>query len=1083
MRHRSPDPKTSLLEINNEHRREIVKVYLLLRGLLLLVSLTILALAPELIPNTGDLISLRPLWVAWWLFFGWSIPLYLISWLGLRGQPLGWTDGLISLSIIPDGYALFLAARVTGGAESLLYHSVYFLIAVHSYHFPPFRSRSQNGKRRFLLLLPTALLSVIVAMAIYCSLASSSSAPWTQYGIEFALQFLTATAFVLVRRSNLKRAESLALSEENLQTAQQSLEVARKTESDLLQAMNRVSNLAQSQDEDQFVSHLRTLTIKIRENFACEFCALGQVQDGEIKTRVHDCAQPHTRKGEQVLQDLRSHQLGKGLIGRLVAEGRLFRWNSRDGKDFAELSDEELAALGIGLDRVGTRQLRDSVLISDKILHVLVAPFTTQDEAQEEAGNTRTNKKPTPLGYLLLYNRGSTDRPVQTGFSEDDEKRIRTLSQQLAVAIANFRAHRDEALRAEQESFFNTLTRTQDLDVLFTEVLSYLNETYSSRVASLWLLTEDGFGTHEEKMRVVLRSVQVAAKQQQDNKETKTLAEQLTNLNVFSLDECFIGRFFRDSGTDPRITDIPDITKETDCWAKCADAIGTPHLVAIPRRRHPDPPSGDSPPTATGPASLGTQLLGIICFRPHSPFRLTEEHRQELERFATHVAILMEQIRYRRRYRQIEVLKDGLPQLRFSDLSEFYSDLVDLVRNVLNAEACSFLTSGTDGELILKASTAEKAQRTHLDGRLELLQIQDYLGQPVYGSDEPSITRRIAELETTTLIYDVHRNPELSRSFMEVTETGEHHSLIGAPIRQKGKVLGVLRCINKKKQGSLLPVFVQGDKEFLDLIVGIMTRFIENAEASASKRDFLNQLAHELNTPLNALQGQINYLGEVSRGGWSLRSPEKQFGYLREQAEFLQFIVRDLQVQFGQGGRSRVRYHFSTCLDLKPRIERLKKFLLPTARYDRQIDIKTNTLEMPDLYVDPYRMEQVIFNLLQNAVKYSRTAGGDILLSYDLIEIPEADGTSKPWHRIQVQDWGIGVLKSDQPILFEEYRRGSNVEGAPSGTGLGLAVAKRIVEAHGGRLHIVKLKNPTLFAVDLPDHLTQRPPTDEHSSD
>ncbi len=1067
MRLDSPDPKTSLSEISNEHRREVITVYLILRGLFLLASLAILIFAPELIPNSNGLTSLRQLWTAWWIFFGWSIPLVVISWKGLRGKSLGWADTFISLSIFPDGYALYLAAQATGGAESLIYHSVYFLIAVHSYHFPPLSSRQQQSHLRLLLLVPTAALSVVVAMTIFCFLAVQPTHPLHHF-IEFALQLLTAIAFVLVRRSNLTRAESLASSEDNLYRAQQSLQVARKIESDLLEAMNRVSSLAQSQDEEQFVGHLRQLTLKIRENFVCEFCALGLVQDGVIKTRVHDCLGGHTPKGEEVLQDLKIHQLGEGLIGRLVEEGRLFCWNTKEGEDFAELSDEEIERFDLDLNREGICRIRDEVLDSGTIRHVLVAPFASQDEQTSEAGHPQATEKSKPLGYLLLFNRQSTSESSLSGFSEDDKQRIQTLSQQLAVAVANFQAHRDEAARAEQESFFNSLTLTEDLDILFTGALKYLNDNYQSRVASLWLPTEDGFGTRDQTMRVVLRSVQVAAREQEDGKEARALAKRLRKLNVFSLDESFIGSFFRDNGSDLEITGILDVTKETDCWEECADAIGTHHFVAIPLRRYLDPPSGEARASAIQQESPEAELLGVICFRPHAPFKLTEEHRQELERFATHVAILMDQIRYRRRYRQIEVLKNGLPQLRFGDLSEFYSGLVRLVRNVLSAEVCSFLTLGTGGELILKASTAEEAQRVLPDGSLAKLQIRDYLGKPVHGSDEASITRKIAEVETTTLIYDVHRSPELSRSFMEVTETGEHHSLIGAPIKQKGRVLGVLRCINRKKKGSLLPVFVQEDKEFLDLIVGIMTLFIENAEASASKRDFLNQLAHELNSPLNALQGKIDYLEAITHQGRPISKIETQFGYLQEQTQFLQFIVQDLQIQFGQSGRSRIRYDLKTCLNLIPRIERLQKSLLKTARYDRKIDIKTGIARMPNLFVDPNRMEQVLFNLLQNAIKYSHTGGGDILLSYELVETPYTHGTEKQWHRIQVRDWGIGVLKSDLPFLFEEYYRGSNIEGAPSGTGLGLAVAKRIVEAHGGRLHVVNLRNPTIFAVDLP---------------
>lgn len=251
-----------------------------------------------------------------------------------------------------------------------------------------------------------------------------------------------------------------------------------------------------------------------------------------------------------------------------------------------------------------------------------------------------------------------------------------------------------------------------------------------------------------------------------------------------------------------------------------------------------------------------------------------------------------------------------------------------------------------------------------------------------------------------------------------------------------------------------------------------------------TKRDFLRQLAHELATPLAALRNQIDFLEDVMRGGRHVRDSEEQFAYLREQAEFIQYLVSDIQYQFERGAAIRARYDFSRAVDLRRTIERINKLLLPTARMDKQIDIVTGTTRMPSLYVDRRRMEQVIFNLVQNAVKYSRPGSGDIFIGYDLVE--ESDGSGKPprrWHRLRFEDWGVGVKESDLPFIFEEYRRGTNIEGAPSGTGLGLAVATQIVEAHGGRLSVVNLKNPTEFAVDLPEKLGRRPPGDANPAD
>ena len=627
--------------------------------------------------------------------------------------------------------------------------------------------------------------------------------------------------------------------------------------------------------------------------------------------------------------------------------------------------------------------------------------------------------------------------------------------------------------RADHEGFFNSLILTDDLDGLFNRVLDYLNTKYSSRVASLWLPTEDGFGSREETLRVVLRSVIVAQHSGMPGSKAE-LEENLKQLNIFPVDECFIGRFFSEYKTIPAVTYEEDLRTVTDSWAPCLQQLGTPHLIAIPICRYHGPRSH--------PATTSVAPTGVVCLRPVSSFDMTSERREDLERFSAHLAVLIDQVRFRSRYRQIEILKNHLPELQTADLPEFYASVVRLVRDALDSEVCSFFTLDAEGAVVLKATTAEKAVRVKDKVRLEL-STSDYIGKVVYPAGARSNTAKIAEVRKAILLYDVHRSPYMSTLFMEVTPTPDHQSLIGAPIiHTDGTLLGVLRCINRRKAGALLPVFVQEDKEFLDLIAGIMARFIENAEASASKRDFLTQLAHELATPLAALRNQIDYLDELARRGRPVRALEEKLAYLREQSDFIQYLVNDIRYQFEAGAVIRPRYEFSKAVDLARSIERIKKLLLPTARMDKQIDIITGTSLLPLLYVDPRRMEQVLFNLLQNAVKYSRPSAGNIFLSYDLVEEADQSGGVAKWHRLSVKNWGVGVKDSDLPFIFDEYRRGTNVEGAPSGTGLGLAVSKRIVEAHGGRLSVVSLRNPTIFAVDLPEDLTRRPPADGYPS-
>ncbi|HLP43225.1 MAG TPA: HAMP domain-containing sensor histidine kinase, partial [Fibrobacteria bacterium] len=99
--------------------------------------------------------------------------------------------------------------------------------------------------------------------------------------------------------------------------------------------------------------------------------------------------------------------------------------------------------------------------------------------------------------------------------------------------------------------------------------------------------------------------------------------------------------------------------------------------------------------------------------------------------------------------------------------------------------------------------------------------------------------------------------------------------------------------------------------------------------------------------------------------------------------------------------------------------------------------------DLPMVLADPTRVPLVLANLLSNALKYTG-AGGEVLVRAE---------TEPGCVRFQVKDTGIGIPAEDLPRIFERFYRGSR-EGEPEGAGLGLAIAKEIVEAHGGVLDV-----------------------------
>jgi signal transduction histidine kinase len=125
----------------------------------------------------------------------------------------------------------------------------------------------------------------------------------------------------------------------------------------------------------------------------------------------------------------------------------------------------------------------------------------------------------------------------------------------------------------------------------------------------------------------------------------------------------------------------------------------------------------------------------------------------------------------------------------------------------------------------------------------------------------------------------------------------------------------------------------------------------------------------------------------------------------------------------------------------------------------RAIDFEPLAAEVV-VEVDPARIGRVVANLLSNAVKYSPD-GGPI----DVTVARDADG----WARIEVRDQGVGIPAADLRHVFEQFRRGGNVEGRIAGSGIGLAGARHIVELHGGTIHVDSREGEgSTFTVRLP---------------
>jgi signal transduction histidine kinase len=222
--------------------------------------------------------------------------------------------------------------------------------------------------------------------------------------------------------------------------------------------------------------------------------------------------------------------------------------------------------------------------------------------------------------------------------------------------------------------------------------------------------------------------------------------------------------------------------------------------------------------------------------------------------------------------------------------------------------------------------------------------------------------------------------------------------------------------------------------EELERRVASATRHLE--ELDRAKSDFVAVASHELRTPLTALQGFSEILAERALAPEEVR---RMAGIIRAEAARLGRIVSDLL------DLSRIERGLEPMLHRTP--VAVEAALAATADLFRRGAGRTIVVDcapaLPRVHADPDALERILTNLVSNAVKYS-PSGGEVRL-----RARRRDAMVE----VEVADCGVGIPADARARIFEPYYRARETSGV-RGTGLGLAVVKALVEAHGGAIRV-----------------------------
>jgi len=207
------------------------------------------------------------------------------------------------------------------------------------------------------------------------------------------------------------------------------------------------------------------------------------------------------------------------------------------------------------------------------------------------------------------------------------------------------------------------------------------------------------------------------------------------------------------------------------------------------------------------------------------------------------------------------------------------------------------------------------------------------------------------------------------------------------------------------------------------------------------KSEFVASMSHELRTPLNAIIGFSDLLAERAVG---VLSPKQQrfIGHIQQGARHLLTLINDI-LDLSKMESGRMELHCENVAVAAVVAEVLSSLQpLATAKH-----IQAQSRIGPDVkaWADPVRLQQILYNLLGNAVKFTPD-GGKVW-----VEAAERENRLV----VSVHDTGLGIPADEQDAIFNAFHQvGVTTKGIKEGTGLGLAITKRLVEEHGGRIWV-----------------------------
>jgi len=338
---------------------------------------------------------------------------------------------------------------------------------------------------------------------------------------------------------------------------------------------------------------------------------------------------------------------------------------------------------------------------------------------------------------------------------------------------------------------------------------------------------------------------------------------------------------------------------------------------------------------------------------------------------------------------------------------------------------------------------------------------------PIPVDDRSSITSHAIGERRIVSIGDIEAHPDIPPRLREASRSFGFRSCLFVPLLRGDAAIGAIGVTRRDPEP-----FTEREIELLKTFAEQAVIAIENVRlfkeleaanrdlkaASQHKSEFLANMSHELRTPLNAIIGFSEVLSERLFGDLNTKQDE----YLKDihaSGQHLLSLINDIldlsKIEAGRMELELAEFHLPQAIENALVLVR-ERALRRGITLEQSIDSRLG--EIPG---DERKIKQVLLNLLSNAIKFT-PEGGRIE-----VHAKPVNGSVE----VSVTDTGVGIAPEDQEAIFEEFRQVGTADKMVEGTGLGLALSRKFIELHGGRIWVEsQVGAGSTFTFTLPVH-------------